>query len=187
MKTDEYPNYQVGRKYPEWATKGDIIQMNYQDGFWNFIIGFPGITLEEVKNVQLGHAQFAFADIDDCLFLLTKFGDFDWMDAPYEPRLYSEPQEYTSFAQGEGAPFFVFSVDTNTGELKAIRALGLGNVLSNRLHAVCREKDTRRPLDKEVYHAKISRLYQRYRSSAAFLSKAKPTDIFMLIGKTTDR
>lgn len=180
----ELRDYHVGQRYPNWATGGDIVQADFGDGLWTLTIGFPGITPEEIQNIQLGHAQFAFADVEDCLFLLVKFGAFDWMDAPYEPRLYPEPQEYINFEHGDGAPLLVFSVDTNTGELKAMRILGLGNVLSNRLHAVCREKDARRPLDTEAYSKKVSQLYRRFPSSAQLLNKVKLSDVFMLIDQT---
>ena len=171
----------VGCKYPEWATNNVLIQANFSGGLWELVVGFPEITKEEVHELQMGDFQMTFAYINSALFLLFKVGKMAWCDSPFEPRFYNPPQSYDLIEAGMGAPLLLYSVDTTTGELKAIRMMGLGNVLTNKLHTLCSEIDAKRPINMEKYHYAVNRVYSKYPTSDAMLKEVNPQNIFMLI------
>lgn len=173
--------YSVGEKYDEFKKQEELtIQLHYRDNYWEMLVALHGITREEVKNLQYGNLQFALTVIDDCLFLLMKAGQFEWMDFPFEPRLHHRKFEFYDFAQGEGAPLHMFIADGKTGKLMAMRAVGLGNSISNALSQKCRELQEK-PFDEMLYRQKVDKIYRKYPSSAAMLKTVKSSDIFMLL------
>jgi len=130
-------HFKIGDKRPEWVYPGSLIRSDYNSLTWMLTIGFPDITEQEIEELQSGSVSFAFTVINNTIFLLFKFGRFEWMDTPYEPRLNPE-STYVSFPEGTGAALTLLIVDSANGELKGMRTLGMGNALSNNLHELCR-------------------------------------------------
>lgn len=178
-------SYHVGQDYDHWKTNQTYIQMNY-NGTWGMVIGFPNITKQEVEEIQNGDFQIAHVMIDDVLFFLCKCGNMEWIDMPYEPRLYECPMEYPEFENGtDGAILTLYIVDTCSGKLVGLRLIGLGNVFSNNLHASCREMDRVRLRTPEQYSKQVEEIYRKYPKSADMLKWVKPENIFLLFSKSS--
>lgn len=170
----------VGEKYPQWVYPDVLVQIHYYNPHWELVIGYPDITLEEIRELHHGSLQMGVAYINHCLFLLFKFGKIPWMDAPYEPRLHSEKMGFPLFGSGTGAILQLNIVDSANGEVKAMRQMGLGNLLSNRLHTLCRELQEQ-PFKESSYHWMVDKTYKKYPTSEDMLKEVSPQDIFMII------
>lgn len=74
----------------------------------------------------------------------------------------------------------VFIVDSGTGELKAIRSLGLGHVVSTNLGKECNRLLSIQPFSLADYHSKVNRIYRKYALSEYMLPTAKPENMFII-------
>ncbi len=174
--------YKVGRPIPGLKTGNVTVQMHYRDPFWELAIAYPAMTEAEIYEMREGNFRMAITTIDDCLFFLFSVGNIPWADAPYEPRITSEPMDYRlDFPEGEGAPLVLLMVDSNTGCLKGMRVMGLGNLLSYRIHSICRNLDKQRPLDKERYDRTVEQIYKRFPHSKDMLRTVNPGDVFAIL------
>lgn len=174
--------YRVGDVYEEFKTGDMLAIIDYMEGSgWLLAVGYPNMTDQEVVMFSSSTLQSAFTVINDRLFLLAKFGSFPWLDTPFEPARYPNPQNYPYFEDGKGINLTVLVVNTATGMVRHIRVVGLSNPMSNHLHAVCRDMDKRhRPFDNLVYEREVKEIYDRYPSSDAMLRSAKKEDITIL-------
>lgn len=175
---EEFVCLSVGQIIPQLKTKKNEIRISYNSFGWILCIGFPAITEEEQDCIIYGGLSIGFTLVEDVLFFIFKFGKMEWMDAPYEPALYAEPQNYDEVDTGMGASLIVCCADTATGMVMGLRSLGLTNMMSNKLHTTCNELDKRhRPLDISKYHQTIKSIYQRYPTSAQMLPLVKQEHI----------
>ena len=86
------------------------------------MVGYPGITEQEISDITRGPLRLGFVRINDSLFFLLKAGNNPWFDAPYEPRFKMNQLDYqTNIPEGKGAPMLICAVDTASGELKEMR------------------------------------------------------------------
>lgn len=180
MSDDIFESITVGGRYPQWIHPGPLVQIHFRDSYWELVVGFPDITPEEVQELHYGSVQVAAVVLNRCLFFLFKFGRIPWCDAPYDPRIDSRDRAFLSFRPGEGAPLALIIVDTNTGEVKGMRMMGLSNLLSNRVHRLCRNLQVL-PFDDEEYKAALNQVYQKYPTSESMLKKVNPKDITMIL------
>lgn len=175
----------VGKCYDQWKTGMDgLFQLNYTENDWRLVVGFNKIRPDEVEDFRRGAASITFTVIDGCLFLLAKFGRQNWLDTPYEPRLSNETMNFRSFEGDLGAPLTVIAVDTSNGEVKSLRMIGLGHVLSNHLHESCAKLQKNTDFDLSRYRSKINKIYQRYPQSADMVKTANPADLFIVANLT---
>ena len=175
-------SYEVGKIILELKTGIDMVQIHYREPFWELAIAYPGITETEINELTTGNFRMAITTIDECLFFLFSVGRIPWSDAPYEPRISKEPMNYSiNFPKGRGVPLVLLMVDSNTGCLKGMRVMGLGNLVSTRIHTICRTLENQRPLDKVKYHATVEQIYKRYPHSEDMLKTVKPGDVLAII------
>ena len=179
MQEKNYQALLVGEKYPELANQSIFFMMNYTDPIWTLFIGFPDITKDEVRELQFGDLQLAYAIINHCLFFIFKIGRIGWCDAPYEPRADGTEHVFPSVASGESAVLNVVVVDTCKGEVKAIRAIGLGNAFTNGLHSVCRDLQ-KEEFNRSSYNYMVMKTYKKYQTSEKMLREVKPGNTFCL-------
>ena len=172
----------VGQCYPRYANGLDVfVQLHFRDSFWQLDIGMRDIRQEEIREIQYGDLSIAFAEINHCLFVVFKFGKMEWCDTPYEPRLHNKTFDFRSFEPGTGAPLMVCIADTATGEIRAMRQIGLGSVVSNELHSACRRlQEEERPFDEQSYRWMVQKTYSRYKSSDMMLKTIKPGHVWIL-------
>ncbi len=178
----EYQLIKVGENREMWKTGSIIIRADHDDYTWFLTVGYPDITEEEINELQNGDFQMTFTKINDTIFLLCKIGRIEWMDAPFEPRINPDVYKFPQFEPGTGAPMVLQIIDTKTGQLKALRVVGMGNVLSNRLHKACQEQlATRIVLSPEENGYLVNKTYRQYPNSASMLQTINPNNLFMLL------
>lgn len=177
----EFLHYKAGDFHPEWRTGQEYVQADYLDPWWQIVVGYPGITEQEISDITRGPLRLGFVRINDSLFFLLKVGNNPWFDAPYEPRFKMNKLDYqTNIPEGKGAPMLICAVDTASGELKEMRVISLGHLQSEHLHQHCRELDQKRPMNPSTYNMIVDRIYQQYPSSDLMARLIRAEDIIMI-------
>jgi hypothetical protein len=124
---------------------------------------------EEVEAIRSGPFRVGFfesAIIEDgrhkgtIIFLLFKFGDLPWLDAPFSIHL-AQCKTPAEIEEGLGYGLNIFLIDANTGILRVMRLVGLGTEWSRRFRQAMLEQDGA-GFDPEAYDAEIRRMYRMY-------------------------
>ena len=98
---------------------------------------------------------------DDVMFMLFRFGDLPWMDAPYSPHLSpANPIQY--IPDGQGLAMTCILTDVPSGVIKQnIRAVGLSTMFTRQFSMVARDV-LAQPFDPAAYNRAIARLMRQY-------------------------
>ena len=183
---NDFKSYRVNNFYQEFLHPDTLIRADYNGIVWTLTIGFPGITAEEVSQLQYGDMRASFTVIHNSLFLFTKIGAFEWFDIPYEPRLNlpSDPNNfYPAFEEGKGASLALLICDTSCGKLCGLRIMSLGNRLSNNLNEVCREMCREGAVTPEENTRRVEAVYGEYPSAKDMIETVDIGNIFLLMKK----
>lgn len=155
--------YSVGQVVPEWATNEDKCILDYNETAGFSILYFlnrPNV-LERNQFLEDNQFQVAFTVIADVGFFCLKVGRLAWSDCVFSPCLYTPIPEFSPPPPGQGYALKLFLVDSSTGQIQAIRLIGLGHEFTNRLCQWGREN-----LEKEMTQAEYTRIvnavYGRY-------------------------
>lgn len=175
-------NLHVGGVIKRMATGTSIIEMQYEEPSFVLYIGHPGITNEEVYEIQHGDVQMALSIINgEALFFLFATGKMPWADAPFEPNLAGPQERMEPFEDGTGVPVVIVAVDTNNGMVKAMRIISLTTKMSNRLVAFYNRRRSE-PFDRMRYHKLVNAIYNAYSSSEQMLSTVNPEMLIIIAG-----
>lgn len=77
-----------------------------------------------------GRFEFRFEPIYNTIFLLMKYGDYQWMSAPYSPHLLSVYKKQV-FNDGEGMEISILQICNVDGKIHDVVHLVLPNDFSN--------------------------------------------------------
>lgn len=177
----------VGQIVPELRTNGTFIMLNYGEPVWEYTVGYPHITEQEIHEFQYGSIVATATTVNGVLFFLLKAGELNWADAAYEPRLASSKPSFATFKDGEGAPLLIKIADTATGEIKVFRLMGLGTQLSNYLSKTCTALlHSKTKFNRTEYRNKIQAVYRKYPISDDLVKVAGVNNIFVLVKPKED-
>jgi len=155
----------LGGVYHRVADKPEGVFFDIQYPHIELIYNISLPTGEEIDQTGEGHQfDMRVAEVNGLLFVMTKFGDLHWQDAPYNPQLgNSELDELTDDTQGYLIQFFMTEV--GSGVIRRMRMLGLGHDFSKKLRAmVYANKAQNIPL--EEYDRRLQRIYASYPTKA---------------------
>lgn len=156
----------------ECYTVGDVYQeaVNHQEGIL-FDIDDCGINLHVYMRRPTAHEteQFAsgspfemkLAQLRNVIFPMFKFGDMNWMDAPYNVHLSRNLNRLEVPADGQGLAMTVHLYDTQTGKLLRNRLLSLSTEISRKLVKMVMEQKEK-PFDKRAYLDNVRSIYAAY-------------------------
>ncbi|MCR4925424.1 MAG: hypothetical protein K5917_03955 [Clostridiales bacterium] len=119
------------------------------------------LSSDIIVNFKLGgHYDFACTPIDNIMFFCARWGENDYLSAPFSPHLadYYKPCVYE---EGEGMPLEILLICTDTGELVDMDFLVLGNDFSNQISRLS-EKLLKESFDNEEYSRSIAEVYQKF-------------------------
>ncbi|MBB2184627.1 hypothetical protein H0486_17285 [Lachnospiraceae bacterium MD1] len=153
----------VGTRYPKYQNYSDDIRFDVADDGANLIISYNNPTVEEKNWFCSGKPlQVRFITLHDVIYLLFKFDNSPWMDAPYSPHLsINMTQKISIDSNTTGLSLTIFLFDSSTGELQHIRLVGLGNQLSKTLIKEI-YSIKKKPFNRGSYDDSIRRTYARY-------------------------
>ncbi len=153
--------FSVGTRYPQFATGTDAIRCAVTASGITLTVSLAGISASEEEQFQQGAPfELRFCTVRGVFFWLAKFGDMEWMDAPYNPAL-GEPVELDLIDDNEGYALTILLFDSDTGELRNVRLIGLGTDFSR---AVRREIQglLAEPLPAPVYDSVLASVMAAY-------------------------
>jgi len=162
--------FEVGKLYKEGVT-------SYQEGT-KFDFTKSGAILElfferpsekEIEDVKAGRFEMGFYEKEDLIFMLFKFGNGPYMDAPYSVHL-SEPFEFMKIEPGFGFGLTILLIDSSTGILKAVRYVSLSTDFSQRFKLAV-ERQKKMSFNKDLYLLKIQSVFNNY-STKDLVSRA---------------
>lgn len=152
--------YELGKKYDD--LKGpEGIKADFTDTGMVLSIKYNKPTLKEVNNIKSGEFNFKTIIIDNIIFFLFKFGNEQWMDAPYTPHLSKHLSKLEQLEDGKGYSLSVILSDATTGEAQALRLLGLDTKTSKAIKHLI-ETQINEDFDINEYDKKLKRIYRTY-------------------------
>ena len=160
-KKMQISSYEVGKKYPGIIGNRDEVKFDLTDGGAIIPIYMRKPTANEVSQLSEGTSvKMAYVARNNVLIMLFKFGDLNWMDAPYTPHLSKNLTHLPdAVLPDEGLAAHLILFDTSNGELMTQRLFSLRSKLSNDL---IREigKMMEKPFDLEAYKSDIAAAYR---------------------------
>jgi hypothetical protein len=129
-----FEQLEIGQPYTRIVHRGEGVYFDIRDGYTELIYNMVKPTENELAEVDMTKPfEIRAVEINDVIFITTKFGSLLWMDAPYNPRLGDcRLDEITSDTKGYGLQFFL--TDSPSGTIRHMRLIGLGNKFSKQLH-----------------------------------------------------
>lgn len=156
-------NLEVGKPYPLIAGRGEGVIFDIDDDGAKMFILLDRPTEREIAAVRSGQPfQLKLLEKDGILWILSKCGDMQWMDAPYNPRasIYTHLEQPES---GQGLALRLVMADSRTAVVKHIRLIGLDEKFSHALiEAADRLRNT--PMDWQETQRSISATMLRYQT-----------------------
>ncbi len=153
--------YEVGKLFEVGVTEyEEQVKFDFLSEGPVLLIFFKSPTEKEVSEINAGKASFRLYEKYNIIFLLSKFGSLEWMDAPYTVHL-SDNIVLDIPSDGLGYALNIFLIDAATGIIKAIRLIGLSTKFSFALHK-CMQKQTETQFDKYMYLDNLNCIYRDY-------------------------
>jgi hypothetical protein len=116
----------------------------------------------EISSIQSGEVQFGLYINGPVIFLLHQFGEMAWNDASYSWWLVSEEfRQVPTVGDKLHALLKVVMVDTETGLIKALRALTFSAEFTEYLHEAIRHQ-SEKPWSPTEHERAIRYVYSKY-------------------------
>lgn len=110
-----------------------------------------------------GDFEFRFERVYNTIFLLMRYGNSQWMSAPYSPNLSRDFKPLT-FNEGEGLALSVFQICNEDGRIYNMSVLGLTTDFSNRLYSAAEDIYQNVPFDFTEHDAVIAKVYNMFKT-----------------------
>ena len=153
----------VGLKRSEWVGEKDGYIMEYDNASGLILYAFfQRPTPEEMEQFDANkRMEITFMDYKGVGFFGLKFGLLPWGDCAFSPNLYDEKPVFEELEDGKGYPLNVVLIDGETGTIKAMRLIGLGNAFSKSFREWC-EESLRRNMTRHWYMKTVEECYEEY-------------------------
>ncbi|WP_199514297.1 hypothetical protein [Nucisporomicrobium flavum] len=131
------------------------------DGDTRLAIFLTEPSRREISAIESGIARFAWTEQNVNGFLLFKYGDSPWNDAPFNPQRLSEPFDGRPVPRGTHSRTFTFLVHADTGRIAAMRMFTWPAYFLNHVVDSVHRLATR-PYHEAQAHAAQQDFYRRY-------------------------
>lgn len=130
-------------------------------------VGFDTPSDNEIEQfMSTARAEFRLVTVDSILFLLVKFGNLSWMDAPYGPVLSGSLEHLdTEIPEGSGFSVFLYLVDIRTNILKSQRLISWSTKFSREFQRMMKET-TQESMTVTEYSKRLNNVFRRYPTNA---------------------
>ncbi|MBC8588078.1 hypothetical protein [Paratissierella segnis] len=125
--------YEVGQIVKGLQSNQEGVRFDMTDIGSTMTILFNKPTRNEIEYVKAGKLQFGMFVKNDIIFILSKFGSLQWMDAPYHVALSKNLTKLNDIEDGQGYNCHIILADSSTGEIKAMRLIGFSTQYSIKL------------------------------------------------------
>ena len=128
--------FEVGKPFLPALGLGEGVRFEIGASGATLIYGFSNPTSDEVRATKSGQAfEIRFVTIDGIIWILSKCGNLEWTDAPYNPRLSTGIPGPESITDGGGLGLTLMMLDSGDAVVKSVRLIGLGTEFSRQLLA----------------------------------------------------
>lgn len=155
---------EVGAIIPELKNIPEGVRFTMSDSGAELLLCFNHPLRYEINEIKSGKARFGMFVTEDVIFILSKFGDMEWMDAPFHVALTRNLTKLQDVEPGQGYGCTIIMVDTSTGEIKALRLVGFNTEFSRKLKTNI-ERQTKEDFDRAEYDAKLYSIMRKYSTS----------------------
>ena len=128
--------FEVGKTFLPALGMGEGIRFGLDSCGATLMYMFDSPTRQEIRATKSGKRfEIRFITIDGIIWILSKCGNMNWTDAPYNPRLLGSAVSPISIADGEGLALLLMMLDADNAVVKSLRYIGLGTEFSRHLLA----------------------------------------------------
>lgn len=145
------------------------IKFDIDDNGANLFIYFNNPTNEEIKEITKGYIKLGYYKEGNVILMLFKFGNQQWMDAPYSIHLSKNLSTLQEVTEGKGYAVNVYLVNASNGILEGIRLVGMNNRISKMLREdLIKQKE----MSFENYDINLQNIFRKY-STRVLVSMSK--------------
>ena len=161
---------EIGKLYRDGVTRyQEGVMFNITNSGLTLEIYFNNPTQEEINALQGGvEYKFGLFKKDGVLFFLSKFGNLNWMDAPYSVGLCRDIEniDLKELTEDNGYALAVTLIDASNGVVVWNRLIGLQNRFSNILRKEFYLQKANGKVDRGEYGSKLVQIYNSYSTNA---------------------
>lgn len=156
----------IGELYRKEKTRYDEgTRLNITNNGLFLEIYFNKPTEDEIKSLTSDAPyKIGLFKKDGILFFLAKFGNLNWLDAPYSIGLskYIDSINLNELKSGQGYALNVALIDASTGKLVHYRLIGLQNRFSQILKKEFDKQKELGAVDRMEYTNTLNKIYRAY-------------------------
>lgn len=153
--------YKVGHVIESFKGIPEGVKFDMTDEGAVLSILFNKPTQKEIEEIKKGSLQFGMFMKNNIIFILSKFGSMQWMDAPYTIHLSKNLTELNEISEGEGYSCHIVLADASSGEIKAMRLIGFDTQYSKILKANI-EEQSKKEFEKVQYDVDLFEVMTNY-------------------------
>ena len=168
MAEDESPiqgfhMYTVGELFGIDFHGQELVTYNYSQGGHLLTVAMPNMTEREEQELRSGTAQFALTVKNGIIFLLSKFGEMPWMDAPFQWWLNPPASRMMppSLSPSDRILMSITAVDSVTNCIRVLRAVTPSQEFSRALIEAVRRQARSSWEGAAKHDRQIAKIYRR--------------------------
>lgn len=156
--------FQTGERYPGKLPTQEGTEFTYVDGQVFLKLFLKGVTRAECEELQ-GRAKLALTVRGPIMYVLFKFGDMAWSDAPFSWHLIPHENRvpFEDIKPGQRLLLPVILTDLDTGRIVAMRGLLVPASFVNPLAGAIREQ-AGQDFDEQAYDQQLAQDMVRFTS-----------------------
>lgn len=162
----KFVDFTVGKVYKEAIGHPDGVLFDVDDCGILVKVYMSRPTLEELEQFDVDKSfQMKLVELRNIIFPLFKFGNLNWMDAPYCVHLSRNLSGLEVPSEGYGWGMHISLYDTKTGTLCKNKLIGLSTKMTKDLIEMIK-KQYKKPFNVAEYDANLQMVYAAYPTKA---------------------
>lgn len=152
----------VGKVYQEVIGHQEGMLFDVDDSGIMVKVFFENPTNNEIKQFDVDKPfEMKLVELRNIIFPLLKFGNLQWMDAPYSVHLSKNLTHLEVPTEETGLAMHIALYDTHTGKLCSNRIIGLSTNMSKKLIKIINEQK-QKTFDRKEHDRNIRNVYAAY-------------------------
>lgn len=154
--------FEIGNVVPDFVGCGDKMVFDIDDSGCIMIVAFNNPNEKEIAQFSPEKAfEIRFVTLQDVIMIMIKVGELNWMDVPYTPHRSRNLTKLEYPSEGFGLLLTLILVDSKTGQIRALRALGLSTDFTRKLIKEC-DNIKGMPFSQLAHDTTIKNIYSKY-------------------------
>lgn len=155
-------SYSVGQVVEGFIGHEECPKFDMDDSGATLYVFFQNPDQKEIEQFKAGtNFEIRITELQNIIFITTKIGSLNWMDAPYSTHLSPNLTTFHFPDANQGLGLTIMLIDACTGEIKAIRFVGLSQKFTSKLFGVMME-DKVKPFNEIEYRNNITKVFAKY-------------------------